>query len=130
MSAHPGSGGSDDDAPPRPGADGVRDAEIPADDVRGSGPGAQPYAPYTPPDDPIYGTPSPLAAALAPAQAPRPSGLSPATARTLTALSPFVALIGFFVLANVGVGPAWLTFLLIPMTAIVTERLKREDGPR
>ena len=47
----------------------------------------------------------------------------------ITSLSPFAALILFFVLMNVAGGPpAWLAFLLIPIAGVVTEHLRGDKG--
>lgn len=76
---------------------------------------------------PSYGTapttPGVPLTAAAPAER---RGLSRRTAALLTGLSPFVALILFFVLNNNGISPAWLAFLLIPVTGFVTDQF-RED---
>ncbi len=94
-------------------------------------PSASPYA-LTGPD--AYGTapvePSREAAVVPPREH---RGLSKRDAKLATSLSPFASLILFFVLINVGGPPAWLAFLLIPITGIVTEHLrgdKRDDGEK
>ncbi|PWD51448.1 hypothetical protein C8046_13065 [Serinibacter arcticus] len=54
-------------------------------------------------------------------------GLTQRTAKFLTSIAVFVALILFFVLSNAHVPfPAWLAFLLIPLTGLVTEQLRTD----
>ncbi|WP_135849345.1 hypothetical protein [Serinibacter arcticus] len=89
-------------------------------------PSASPYAVSGPG---AYGTAADdayRAAAVVPPREHR--GLSRRNAKLATSLSPFAALILFFVLMNVGGPPAWLAFLLIPITGVVTEHLRGDKG--
>jgi len=90
-------------------------------------PSASPYA-VTGPS--AYGTAADdadRAAAVVPPREHR--GLSRRNAKLITSLSPFAALILFFVLMNVAGGPpAWLAFLLIPIAGVVTEHLRGDKG--
>lgn len=80
--------------------------------------------------DPDYGTPPAYGSMTEPLAVPAArasgGGLSKRTATFVTALSPFVALILFFVLMNQQVPQAWLAFLLVPITGLVTDQLRAD----
>ena len=84
-----------------------------------------PSSPFADAGTPAFGTP-PVTPQQGPAIPEIPvsrGGLSPRTGMILTRLSPFVALLAFFILRSNDVENAWLVFLLVPVTGLLTGQL-------
>ncbi|GMA33378.1 hypothetical protein [Litorihabitans aurantiacus] len=113
----------------QPEPDGPRDRDEisdapPADPtaIPSSTPYAGPSAYGTPPE-PAFDDPArPYAVGRPPGEGGR--GMSKRTLGLIRTLAPFVAVALFFILRSADVDPAWLAFLLIPVTFIVTDHLR------